>query len=178
MAACAPERGIICNTRDLESEMTKRVSAMVAASLLFVGAHAGEVIRLSEPVATTDTTETFGSLLDEAVPLVELADIGAGNVGETVRVEARVSQVCKMKGCFFIAVDGNATVRVSFKDYAFFVPTDVSGKRVMFVGEVIEKELSTEEAEHFTQDLGEASVAIEPGKTYEIVASAITVPKS
>ena len=157
--------------------MTKRVSAMVAASLLFVGAHAGEVIRLSEPVATTDTTETFGSLLDEAVPLVELADIGAGNVGDTVRVEARVSQVCKMKGCFFIAVDGNATVRVSFKDYAFFVPTDVSGKTLMFVGEVTEKEMTKEEAEHLAEDMGEVSAAVAPGTTYEIVASAVRVPR-
>ena len=158
--------------------MIKRVSAMVAASLLFMGAHAGEVVRLSEPVATTDTTETFGSLLDEAVPLVQLADIGAGNVGETVRVEARVSKVCRSKGCFFVAVDGDSMVRVSFKDYGFFVPTDVSGKRLMFVGEVIEKELSAEEAEHFTKDMGEASAAVTPGKTYEIVATAVRVPRS
>ena len=158
--------------------MIKRISVVVAASLLFMGAHAGEVVRLSEPVATTDTTETFGSLLDEAVPLVQLADIGAGNVGETVRVEARVSKVCQHKGCFFIAVDGDSTVRVSFKDYGFFVPTDVSGKRLMFVGEVIEKELSAEEAEHFTKDMGEASAAVTPGKTYEIVATAVRVPRS
>jgi hypothetical protein len=157
--------------------MIKRISAVVAACLLFAGAHAGEVVRLSEPVAATDTTETFGSPLDEAVPLVELADVGAGNVGETVRVEARVSQVCKKKGCFFIAVDGDTTVRVSFKDYGFFVPTDVSGKRVTFVGEIIEKELSKEEAEHFTQDMGEASAAVSSGKTYEIVATAVRVPR-
>ena len=158
--------------------MTKRVLAVVAASLLFVGAHASEVVRLSEPVSTTDTTETFGSLLDEAVPLVELADVGADNVGETVRVEARVSKVCRKKGCFFIAVDGDAMLRVSFRDYAFFVPTDISGKRVMFVGEVIEKEMTKAEAEHFAADMGEASAAVAPGKTYEIVANAVRVPRS
>ena len=157
--------------------MIKQVSAVVAASLLFVGAYAGEVIRLSEPVATTDTTETFGSVLDESVPLVALADVGAGNVGETVRIEARVSQVCKNKGCFFIAVDGNTMVRVSFKDYGFFVPTDVSGKTLMFVGEVTEKEMTKEEAEHLAKDMGEASAAVAPGKTYEIVASAVRVPR-
>lgn len=157
--------------------MIKRVSALVAASLLFAGAHAAEVVRLSDPVAMTETTETFGSPMDEAVPLVELADVGAENVGETVRIEARVSQVCQKKGCFFIAVDGSTTVRVSFKDYGFFVPTDVSGKRVMFVGEIIEKEMTKEEAEHFTQDMGEASVAVAAGKTYEIVATAVRVPR-
>lgn len=158
--------------------MIKRVSAVVAASLLFVGAYAGEAVRLSEPVATTDTTETFGSILDEAVPLVALADVGAGNVGEIVRVEARVSKVCRKKGCFFMAVDRGAMVRVSFKDYGFFVPTDISGKRVVFVGEVIEREMTQEEAEHIAADMGEASAAAAPGKTYEIVANAVTVPRS
>ena len=158
--------------------MIKRILAIFAVSLLFTGAYAGEVVRLSEPVATTDTTETFGSALDEGVPLVELVDIGATNVGETVRVEARVSQVCQKKGCFFIAVDGDVTVRVSFKDYGFFVPTDVSGKRVTFVGEVIEKEMTQKEADHYAEDMGEASAAVAPGKTYEIVATAVTVPKS
>ena len=157
--------------------MIRQVLAVVVASFVFVGAHAGEVVRLSEPVATTDTTETFGSVLDEAVPLVALVDVGAGNVGQTVRVEARVSQVCRKKGCFFVAADGDVTVRVSFKDYGFFVPTDVSGKRVMFVGEVIEKELTPEQAEHFAEDMGEASAAVAPGKTYEIVATAVRVPK-
>ena len=157
--------------------MIKRVSAVIAASLMIVGAYAGEVIRLSEPVATTDTTETFGSMLDESVPLVALADVGAGNVGQTVRVEARVAQVCQKKGCFFIAVDGNTTVRVSIKDYGFFVPTDVSGKTLMFVGEVTEKEMTKEEAEHLAEDMGEASAAVAPGKTYEIVASAVRVPR-
>ena len=158
--------------------MIKRVLTVAAGSLLFAGAYAGEVVRLSEPVATTDTTETFGSVLDEAVPLVALADVGAGNVGETVRIEARVSQVCRGKGCFFVAIEGDTTVRVSFKDYAFFVPTDISGKRVMLVGEVVETELTQEQADHYAKDMGEASAAVAPGKTYEIVATAVRVPRT
>ena len=158
--------------------MIKRVLAVLAASMLFASAYAGEVVRLSEPVATTDTTETFGSVLDTTTPLVALADVGAANVGEIVRVEARVSQVCQKKGCFFIAIDGDAMVRVSFKDYGFFVPTDVSGKRVTFVGEVIEKEMTKKEADHYAEDMGEASAAVAPGKTYEIVATAVTVPRT
>ena len=157
--------------------MIKRVLAFLTVSMMFAGAYAGEVVRLSEPVATTDTTETFGSVLDEAVPLVALVDVGASNVGETIRVEARVSQVCQKKGCFFIAVEGDVTVRVSFRDYDFFVPTDVSGKRVTFVGEVVEKELTQEQAEHFAEDMGEASAAVAPGNTYEIVATAVRVPR-
>ena len=47
----------------------------------------------------------------------------------------------------------------------------------MFVGEVVEKELSKKEAEHFAEDMGEASAAVAPGKTYEIVATAVRVPR-
>ena len=99
-------------------------------------------------------------------------------MGEPVRVEARVSQVCQKKGCFFIAQDGDAVVRVSFKDYSFFVPTDISGKHVDFVGEVVAKEMTTEEAEHYAEDLGEATPPLQPGVSYEIVATSVRVPST
>ena len=157
--------------------MTRHFLAVAVTTLLFTAAYANDAMRLSEPVATTDTTETFGSALDESAPLVELADVGAATVGKTVRIESRVSQVCQKKGCFFIAIDGDTTVRVSFKDYGFFVPTDISGKRVTFVGEVVEKEVTKEEAEHLADDMGEASAAVAPGKTYEIVATSVRLPR-
>ena len=77
-------------------------AAMVALlATLFVGGASlagerAEVIRLSEPVAQTVDTETFGSPLDEAVPAVSLEQIlsdGESYVGKSVRVEARVSEV-------------------------------------------------------------------------------------
>lgn len=161
-------------------------AAMVALlATLFVGGASlagerAEVIRLSEPVAQTVDTETFGSPLDEAVPAVSLEQIlsdGESYVGKSVRVEARVSEVCQKKGCFFIAQAGDSVVRISFKDYAFFVPTDISGKRVMFVGEVVAKEITPEAAEHFAEDLGSEAAPVEPGMTYEVVASSVRVPR-
>ena len=138
-----------------------------------------EVVRLSEPVEQTADAETFGALLDRSVPevtLTQIASDGAAYVGESVRVAARVSQVCRKKGCFCIAREGDAVVRVSFKDYGFFVPTDISGKRVTLVGEVVAKEVTTEEAEHFAEDLGNSGPAPQPGSTYEIVATSVRVP--
>lgn len=138
-----------------------------------------EVIRLSEPVEHTADSETFGAPLDPSVPQVllhEIASDGDAYVGEPVRVAARVSQVCRKKGCFFIAQEGDAIVRVSFKDYSFFVPTDISGKRVILVGEVVSKNVTRGEAEHLAEDLGEATATMQPGKTYEIVATSVRVP--
>jgi len=138
-----------------------------------------ETIRLSEPVEQTADTETFGSPFDDSAPLVKLeaiADDGQAWVGRPVRVVASVSEVCQKKGCFFIARDGQSIVRVSFKDYGFFVPTDIGGKRVALIGEVVAREVTPDEAKHYAEDLGTAADTLKPGMTYEIVASSVRVP--
>ncbi len=137
------------------------------------------VIRLSEPVESTEDYETFGSPLDETREAVSLSALVADSetyVGQPVLVTARVSQVCQKKGCFFIAQEGQAVLRVSFVDYSFFVPTDISGKRVTMAGELVRRELTEEQAEHLSADLGEDE-AVQPGIVYEIVATAVRVPR-
>ena len=155
------------------------VIALVGATTS-VAADETKVIRLSEPVAQTADSESFGAPLDESVavvPLAKIASDGGSYVGQSVRVVARVAQVCQKKGCFFIAQEGDSVVRISFKDYGFFVPTDISGKRVAFVGEVIARDLTADEAEHFAEDLGGDAAPMEPGKVYEIVATSVRVPR-
>jgi len=160
--------------------------AIATMALVFIAtgvslaADENEVIRLSEPVMQTADFETFGALLDESVPMVTLENLakdGGDYVGRSVRVEARVAEVCQKKGCFFIAQDGGSVVRISFKDYGFFVPTDIGGKRVTFVGEVVARELTPDEAAHYAEDLGTAAPPVGPGAVYEIVATSVRVPR-
>jgi len=68
-------------------------------------------------------------------------------------------------------------MRISFKDYGFFVPTDISGKRVTFTGEVVAREVTVDEAAHYAEDLGATDSAVAPGKVYEIVATSVRVPR-
>lgn len=164
----------------------KRLSlaAFVATLVLFSNgsAHAEEasaVIRLSEPVESTPDHETFGTALDESltdVALATLIESADSYLGEPVLVTARVSQVCRKKGCFFIAQDGADMLRVSFRDYGFFVPTDISGRHVTMAGELIRREISDEQAEHMSEDIGDAD-AIRAGVVYEIVATSVRVPR-
>ena len=151
----------------------------LAMGVLLVRAVEAEVIRLSEPVAVTDEAEIFGAPLDaDARPasleaLLESPDV---YLDTTVRIETRISQVCQKKGCFMIATSGRHAVRISFKDYAFFVPTDTVGKTVTLTGTLLERELSEEQAAHLREDAG--SDTIQAGKVYEIVASSVKIPKS
>ena len=153
-------------------------SVALAACFATVQAADDNVIRLSEPVAVTDDAEIFGAPLNEGASptaLGAILDSPAEFVGSMVRVEADISQVCRRKGCFMIATSGEGAIRISFKDYAFFVPTDTGGKTVTFTGTVIARELSEEQAAHLREDAG--SDAIEAGPVYEIVADAVSVPK-
>ena len=143
-------------------------------------AFAGEAIRLSQPVAADEATETFGAPIDDSHPAARLGDLVAAPdawLGKPVQVKARVSEVCQKKGCFFIASDAGTTLRVSFVDYSFFVPTDAGGKRVTLVGELVRVERSDAEAAHLADDLGETSASISAGPVYEIVASAVRIPR-
>ena len=140
-----------------------------------------KVIRLSEPVEQTADSESFGARLDDSVPEVSLAEIassGGDYVGQSVRVVARVAKVCQKKGCFFFAQEGDNVVRVSFKDYSFFVPTDISGKRVTLVGYVVAREVTAEEASHYADDIGTDAPPVKQGEVFEIVASAVRIPRS
>ena len=158
---------------------TAVVPVLIAACALFAGAVQAEVTRLSEPVAVTDDAEVFGAPLDanaRATSLEALLDNPGDFVDTAVKVDARISQVCQKKGCFMIATTGDRAVRISFKDYAFFVPTDTGGKTVTVTGTFIERELTEKQAAHFREDAG--SDTIQAGKVYEIVAGAVRIPKS
>lgn len=156
--------------------------ALLAMTLIVcLGSVQAEVLRLSDPISSDPGSETFGAPLPDAMELKTLAEVldkPARFTGKQLLVTAQVDQVCQKKGCFFIASDGDAMVRVSFKDYGFFVPTDIAGRRVTLAGEFTTRELSAEEAQHYASDLGSPAPVIEAGLIYEIVASAVRVPKT
>jgi hypothetical protein len=159
----------------------RTVGSSVALGICVLLTHyaVAEVTRLSEPVEVTDEAEIFGAPLNaDAKPttLAALLDNPVNYVDTAVRIESRISQVCQKKGCFMIASTGKHAVRISFKDYAFFVPTDTSGKTVTVTGTLIERTLTEEQAAHFRKDAG--SDTIQAGPVYEIVADSVSIPKT
>ena len=69
--------------------------------------------------------------------------------GKVVTVQGDVKQACTKKGCWIEVVDGDARVRVTFKNYGFFVPLDSAGSRVTAEGIVKTNKLSKEKADHY-----------------------------
>lgn len=130
---------------------------------------AGCASRPAAPVATYGATPTMGT-----APLPLDRALSEENVGKTLAVKGRVAEVCKMKGCWMVLTDDRDTVRITFKDYAFFVPRDLAGQTVVAEGILSRKVLTDEEAEHLA---GESSASTPPAREeWALVASSVFVP--
>lgn len=161
-------------------KFTALLSCLFLSSGFFVSVTADE-IRLSEPTLSDELTETFGQPVNEKVTqysLVELAVNGEQYLKKDFILETRIAKVCQKKGCFFIAQEGKHTLRVSFKDYSFFIPTGSSDKTVLLQGRLVQKQLSPEQAKHFNSDLRDGTTELKSGVVYEIVASGVKIPKA
>jgi hypothetical protein len=72
-----------------------------------------------------------------------------------MKVTGTVSEVCQTKGCWMTLVSdqpGYPEMRVTFKDYAFFMPKDLSGRRVVVDGFAQVTTTSVEVLRHFAED--------------------------
>ncbi|MFT4824413.1 MAG: hypothetical protein ACI9J0_002336 [Cryomorphaceae bacterium] len=153
---------------------------VLACALFAASSHAADVVRLSEPVAQTATHEVFGApmpSMDAVQSLGQLVADAERYLDQDVVLRTRIAKVCQKKGCFFVATGGAATVRVSFKDYEFFIPTDAGGKKVALAGTFGRKAISAEQAAHYAKDLGDEPSADTPQFEYVIVATSISIPK-
>ena len=153
-------------------------SFLLTAAVALAGDDA--VVRLSEPVLVTDSREVFGTPLPEDGDVLSIGELVKDSdtyQGKTVLVETRIAKVCQKKGCFFVAQHGADSVRVTFEDYSFFIPTDSGGKTVRLAGTFSRKPLDKAQAEHIAEDLGEAPPKTVPSFEYAIVATGVSIPR-
>lgn len=100
------------------------------------------------------------------------------NVGHTLAVKGPAAEVCQNKGCWMVLTEGPRSIRVTFADYAFFVPKDIAGKTVVVEGVLSRKLLSADEAMHYAEESPTAAAATDPGRREEwsLVATSVVVP--
>lgn len=62
---------------------------------------------------------------------------------------------CTKKGCWMLLDLGQGeSMRVTFKEYAFFVPKDLQGERVVVEGMLSRKISTADEQRHYAEDAG------------------------
>lgn len=117
-----------------------------------------------------------------AIPATQLAAKMGDKDKLPVKVEGTVESVCKVKGCWVSVKTGNGqTMRVTFKDYGFFVPKDIIGKTVVVEGTAEASTTPVDELRHYAQDAGKSKEEIAkittPEKELTFVADGVIVKK-
>ncbi len=114
--------------------------------------------------AKPNTDLGYGASFDTSASklLTDLIKNYKGEEMNDVVVEAKVESVCKVKGCWMQMVKGDGTtMRVKFKDYAFFVPRDINGKNAIFQGKLYMDTTSVAQLRHYAEDDGQKKEEIE-----------------
>lgn len=96
----------------------------------------------------------------------------------TAVIEAKVTEVCQAKGCWMkVELPNGESMRVTFKDYGFFMPKDLAGKSVKMSGVAKKEETDVETLKHFAEDGGKSEEEIaqitEPKMDYKFIASGV-----
>ncbi len=105
------------------------------------------VIRRGEPVDPA-----------QAMTVEALFEAAERVAGETVTVTGEVTKVCAKKGCWMAirGEEGGPSVRITAKDYAYFVPMDATGRVATVRGEVSVRTLDAKTAQHYAEDARQA----------------------
>jgi len=112
-------------------------------------------ILLLAPTAFAGMTITRGAAIAKDAKSVPLATVLASPDDYTknaVVVEGTISNACERKGCWMQLGAGDQSVRVTFKDYGFFVPLDSKGMKARAEGVTTVKKLSKAEADHLESE--------------------------
>lgn len=108
--------------------------------------------------------QAFGETITEegAISVEEMIKASEGKKKFHCKVMGTVVAVCQKKGCWMeLMRPEGGTIRVTFKDYEFFVPKDISGKTVIMEGFSWHRETSVEILRHYAEDAGKSTEEIE-----------------
>jgi Domain of unknown function (DUF4920) len=121
-----------------------------------------------------------GAVAYDAV-LPKLKQLKDADKIENIKVTGTVNAVCQAKGCWMnIASEkGETPMLVKFKDYAFFMPKDLAGKKVVMQGYAFKEVTDIATLRHFAEDEGKSKEDIakinKPKEEYKFMASGVLI---
>jgi len=131
----------------------------------------GKTTVKSEPVGEVEVVPgSYGANLEENSVLGTAEMISRVEISGTFsgKVSGEIKEVCTKKGCWFTMDLANGEpMRVTFKDYGFFIPTNSQGFPIILEGVATLTETDVETLKHFAEDQGKSKEEV----------NAITAPK-
>jgi hypothetical protein len=124
-----------------------------------------EATAKSEPVGEAEVVPgVYGADMEgntvlgtaEMISVVETSGTFSG------KVSGEIKEVCTKKGCWFTMDLANGEpMRVTFKDYGFFIPTNSQGFPIILEGVATMTETDVETLKHFAEDQGKSKEEVD-----------------
>lgn len=139
----------------------------------------------AKEVTSVDTTLMyFGDsiTMDGAIAADQLMTQLAGKDSLQVKLTTTIEEVCQKKGCWMnLSIGNEKTMRVKFKDYAFFMPKDAAGKTVFIEGWAYADTIPVVQLQHYAEDAGKSKEEIakitEPEVSISFEANGVIIKK-
>jgi hypothetical protein len=112
----------------------------------------------------------YGDIIaeEEVIPAAELVTLVKEKGTYQGKISGEIKEVCTKKGCWFVMdLSNGESMRVTFKDYGFFIPTNSQGFPIVMEGVATFSETDVETLRHYAEDQGKSKEEVE----------AITAPK-
>ena len=126
--------------------LTQKTTYELVGEAKVVPGNYGNVVKGADVVTTATLLQT-----------VETAGTFTG------KVSGNIKEVCTNKGCWFaMELPNGSKMRVTFKDYGFFVPkTGLENKKTVLEGFVKQDTISIKMLRHYAEDAGKSKSEIE-----------------
>ncbi|MCH7405216.1 DUF4920 domain-containing protein [Belliella aquatica] len=124
----------------------------------------------TEEETTAQVPGNYGAIVEEMeiMTISQLYDELASKGEFEGKVIGQIKEVCSKKGCWMtLELPNGESMRVTFKDYGFFVPLTSQGYPVIIEGSATKTETDVATLKHYAEDAGKTKEEID----------AITAPK-
>ena len=138
--------------------MMKKIFAFIPALMI------GFTLLAQPPKGDANAGMTFGekTTADGAIAASELSTKLKGAEPAEVKVTGKVTEVCKMEGCWLrMETENGSTMLIKMKDHAFLVPLSMNGKTIVADGVATLKETSVKMLKHYAEDAGKSKEEID-----------------
>ncbi len=98
----------------------------------------------------------------EAITLADLVEKVEASGSYEGKITGEIQDVCTSKGCWLtMELPDGESIRVTFKDYGFFVPTNSQGFPIVLEGVAVFTETDVETLRHYAKDQGKSQEEID-----------------
>lgn len=155
----------------------KKITLTLIAFISFCLANA------QPPSGNAKTGDVYGGTIGSG-KMIKKAQIKNLESGAPItgQIQGKVIDVCDKKGCWIkMQLADKSVAMVNMKDYGFFVPTALKGKKILVDGQVELATTSVKDLKHYAEDAkktpAEIAAITEPKDEIKIVANGIRVVK-